>query len=170
MEYNTNPIFKRTSIRKYKNTPVEPQKIETILKAAMAAPTACNQQGWEFIVVTKQSILKHLSETSIYSKPAQNAPVAIVVAGNFHTMSHIKFFEQDMAAATQNILLEIVNLNLGGVWMGVAPDKQRMDKVSEILKLPDHIKPFCIIALGYPDEKRIQKDRFNPAKIHYDTY
>ena len=73
-------IFHRVSIRKYQDKPVEKEKTEAILRAAMQAPSAANQQPWEFYVVTDKEILKELSEASPYAKMVANAPVAIVSA------------------------------------------------------------------------------------------
>ena len=56
-----NSIFHRVSIRKYKSQQVEPDKIEQMLRAAMAAPSACNQQPWEFYVVTDKDVIAQLS-------------------------------------------------------------------------------------------------------------
>ena len=75
-----NSIFHRVSIRKFQDKPVEPEKIETLLRAAMAAPSARNQQPWEFYIVEDPEILEELSETTPYAKLTAKAPVAIVTA------------------------------------------------------------------------------------------
>ena len=81
-------------------------------------------------------------------------------------------WEQDMAAATQNILLESAYLGLGAVWLGVAPMEDRMKLISEIFGLKDRLKPFCVIPIGYPGEGQENKfvDRFDSSRIHYETY
>ena len=73
-------IFHRVSIRKFQDKPVEPEKIEKLLRAAMAAPSAGNQQPWEFYVVTNRDLIQKLSATSPYAGCAKNAPVLIVSA------------------------------------------------------------------------------------------
>ena len=75
-----NEIFHRISVRKYEDTPVEPDKIEQLLRAAMAAPSAFNQQPWEFYVVTNRSLIEQLSTVTPYAGCAKNAPVVIVSA------------------------------------------------------------------------------------------
>jgi nitroreductase len=165
-------IFNRRSIRRYKKQAVEEEKIEKILRAAMQAPSAANQQPWEFIVVRDKDNLKKLSEISAYSKMVAEAPLAIVVLGNEDKMRLQHHWEQDLAAATQNILLEAAYLGLGSVWLGVAPMEDRMKFIADVYGLKSKIKPFCVIAIGYPEEGQENKfvDRFDPTRIHYETY
>ena len=165
-----NSIFDRKSIRKFKEKKVGEEEIRLLLRAGMSAPTACNQREWEFVVVTDEGVLGELAGTSPYAKPAEHVPLSIVPLGNCGAMSHPKFFEQDLGAACENILVEAVELGLGAVWMGVAPDQERMGQVSRILKLPEHVKPFAILAVGYPDEIREAEDRYDETKVHYNRY
>lgn len=165
-------IFNRRSIRKFKDKPVEDEKIDKLLRAAMQAPSAVNQQPWEFIVVREKNTLKKLSEISPYSKMVADAPLAVVVLGNEERMRLKHHWEQDLAAATQNILLEAVYLGLGAVWLGVAPDEERMDKIRNIFGLSRRLRPFCVIPIGYPGDGQENKfvDRYDPSKVHYDKY
>ncbi|NLO09627.1 MAG: nitroreductase family protein [Clostridiales bacterium] len=165
-------IFNRRSIRRYKKQAVEQVKIERLLKAAMQAPSAANQQPWEFIVVQSKESLRKLAEISQYSKMVVDAPLALVLLGNKDRMKSQRHWEQDMAASAQNILLEAVHLGLGGVWIGVAPLQDKMDIVSKQYELEDRLSPFCVISIGYPDEGQEHKfvDRFDPERIHYEKY
>lgn len=165
-------INKRRSIRKFKGQTVEKAKIEKLLRAAMQAPSAGNQQPWEFIVVEEKESLRKLSLTSQYSKLVADAPLALVLLANEKSMRFPQNWQQDLSAATQNILLEAVDLGLGAVWIGVAPDQDRMNYVAETFKLPEYIKPFCLIALGYPadGQENVFVDRFDETKVHYERY
>lgn len=164
-------IFNRRSIRRYKQEPVEQEKIEKLLRAAMQAPSAANQQPWEFIVVQEKDTLERLSKISSYAKMAADAPLAIVLLGNEDRMRLQLHWEQDLAAAAQNILLEAAHLGLGGVWLGVAPMEDRMGLISEMFELKDKVKPFCVIPIGYPDNQEHKFiDRFDPEKVHYEKY
>lgn len=166
-----NAIYNRRSIRKYKDKSVEEEKIEKLLRAAMQAPSAVNQQPWEFIVVQNKESLKELSKVSQYSKMIEKAPLAFVLLGNVDRMKAPGNWEQDMGAATQNILLEAVELGLGSVWIGVAPVEDRMNFVKEMFDLKDNIKPYCAIAIGYPDgEENKFIDRYDETRIHYEKY
>ena len=162
-------IFTRRSVRRYKEQKVEKEKIEKLLRAAMQAPSARNQQCWEFIVVEDKEKLEQLSNMTPNSKLIANAPLAIVVLGNEERMTCNEYWEQDLGASTQNILLEAVNLNLGSVWIGTAPHKDRMDYVSNIFNLKENLKPFCIISIGYPLDENANKfiDRFDETRVQY---
>jgi nitroreductase len=79
---------------------------------------------------------------------------------------------QDLAAATENILLQIEEEGLGGVWLGWYPDKDRVETFSRRFGLPENVVPFAVIALGYPDPQKTpeKKDRFDPRRVHYGVY
>lgn len=164
-------IFNRRSIRRYKNQAVEEEKIEQLLRAAMQAPSAANQQPWEFIVVQNKDNLQKLAQISAYSKMVADAPLAIVLLGNEDRMRLQVHWEQDMAAAAQNILLEAAHLGLGGVWLGVAPMEDRMELISKLYDLKDRLKPFCVIPIGYPEGQENKfVDRYDPDRVHYEKY
>ena len=163
-------IFKRRSIRKYKDQPVEKEKIERLLRAAMQAPTSGNQRPWEFLVVENKDSLRQLSLASPYSMMVAKAPLAIVMLGNRNLFQYPEDWEKDLAAATQNLLLEGVDLDLGAVWIGIAPLADCMEKVSLVCALPENIEPFAIVAIGYPLEVKEPIDRFEPNRIHYEKY
>jgi len=162
-----NNIFTRTSIRKFTNQVVEHEKIEEILRAGMFAPSAGNQQPWEFYVVTNKKLIEQLAAVHIYSTPTGNAPVAIVPCYRLDGI-YPQYAQIDLAACVQNMLLQADALELGSVWIGIAPEKERMQKVREILNLPEHLTAFAIVPVGYPlEEKPQQQDRFEKKRIHY---
>lgn len=161
-----NAIFHRVSIRKYQERPVEQDKITLMLRAAMAAPSACNQQPWEFYVVTDKEKIVELSGSTPFTKPAKGAPVVFVPCYRADTRL-LNYAEIDMSASVQNLLLEADELGLGAVWMGIAPLKMRMKKVREILRIPDNLEPFALISCGYPAEERSQQDRYEEERVHY---
>ena len=136
----------------------------------MTAPTAANQREWEFVVVTEKVLFDKLSAATPYSKPVAKAPLAIVILSNFEKTIFPECWQQDLGACAQNILLEAVHLGLGGVWLGVAPLEDRMKTVSDIFSLPAEVKPFAVIALGYPREDIPPKERYEPNKVHYNGY
>lgn len=162
-----NSIFHRISVRKYEDKPVEKEKIMQILKAGMQAPSACNQQPWEFYVVTDKKKIEALSKMTPYTGCAAKAPVVLVSAYRLEGLVAPAFAQIDMSIAQENIWLETDALGLGGVWIGIAPMQDRMDLVHDILKLPENVEAFSLFALGYPAESRKQQDRFDESRIHF---
>lgn len=162
-----NEIFHRVSIRKYEDRPVEKDKILQIIRAGMQAPSAGNQQPWEFYVVTDREKIKALSQTHQYAGCAAGAPVLIVPVYRKEGLWVPEYAQIDMSIAQENMWLETDSIGLGGVWVGIAPQRDRMDKVAEILELPDTVEPFSIFVLGYPAETREQKDRYDESRIHF---
>ena len=163
-------ILSRTSVREYQDIPVEAEKVQRLLQAAMAAPSARNQQPWEFAVITDPQMREALGSVTPYTKPALSAPLLIVPLSRTQGLTAPDFWQQDMAAATENLLVEAVALGLGTVWMGIAPNEDRMEAVAEIIGLPEGIRPFCIIAAGYPKGPVTPKDKFQQSRIHYNGY
>lgn len=158
-------IFHRVSIRKYEDKSVEKEKILQILKAGMQAPSACNQQPWEFYVVTdKEKILSFPKPLPI--PDAAGALVVIVPVYRKEGLPVQDMAQIDMSIAQENIWLETDALGLGGVWIGIAPLKDRMALVHDILKLPENVEVFSF-ALGYLAESRKQQDRFDKSRIHF---
>ena len=162
-----NSIFHRISVRKYEDKPVEKEKIMQILKAGMQAPSACNQQPWEFYVVTDKKKIEALSKMTPYTGCAAKAPVVLVSAYRLEGLVAPAFAQIDMSIAQENIWLETDALGLGGGWIGIAPLKDRMALVHDILKLPENVEVFSLFALGYPAESRKQQDRFDKSRIHF---
>lgn len=166
-----NAIFNRRSIRKFKEQAVESEKIEKLLRAAMQAPSAANQQPWEFIVVQDKEALGMLSQVSPYAKPVANSGVTFVLTANEKSLLVPSAWQQDMSAAAQNLLLEATELELGGVWFGVSTSDVVMENVSKLYDLPSHIKPFALIAVGYPDgQDNVFVDRYQAEKVHFDKW
>lgn len=163
-------ILKRTSIRGYQDRKVSREQLETIVRAGMAAPTAVNKQPWFFLVIEDKDILQALGKDIPTSKMVQQAPAAIIVCGNLQKAGEgwlQQYWIQDCSAASQNILLAITDLGLGGVWTSVYPAEDRMKIVSEILNLPEYLVPLNIIPVGYPAENKMPMDKWKPENIHW---
>jgi nitroreductase len=157
-------LFTRRSIRKYKDQPVDEAQIKTILEAGMNAPSANNRQPWHFVVVQDREKLNSIMDIHPYSKMLAQAPVAIVVCGD--TEVSRSYWQQDCAAATENILLAARALELGTVWLGVYPADDRVAGIRALFNLPDHVQPMAIIALGHPNEDKGRVERYNTTKVH----
>ncbi len=163
-------IYTRRSVRAYKDQAVEPEKIEKLMRAAMQAPSASNQQASEFIVVQDRRALERLSRMSPYSKLLAKAPMAVILLGNTDKMIFPQNWEQDMGAAAENLLLEAVEQGLGAVWLGTHPDPVRIEAVRQQFELPDNLKPYAVISVGYPADAGANHftDRFDADRVHYE--
>lgn len=161
-------IATRTSIRDYEARPVEKEKIEKMLRAAMAAPTAMNKQPWHFVVVDQRNVLDALAGTNPYAKMLKKAPLAIVVCGNTDKMIEgggRDFWIQDASAATENLLLAAHAMGLGAVWTGAYPSEERCISISKVLSLSDNLIPLNMIVVGYPAEQPQPKQKFKEENI-----
>ncbi len=166
-------IMTRTSIRQYTDKPVEKEKIEAMLRAGMAAPTAVNAQPWHFVVVSDKAKLGELAEANPRAGMLRSATLAIVVCGDMTKALEGKgrqFWIQDCSAATENILLAAHAQGLGAVWTALYPMDERMTPVSKALKLPDTLIPLCTVVIGYPAEQPKPKDKWKPENVSYDEY
>ena len=159
-------IMTRRSIRAYEAEPVSPELVETLLRAAMAAPSAGNQQPWRFVVVTDRAALDRLSGTSPYAGPLLRAPLAIVVCGETLGERHPGYWVEDCSAAMENLLLAAHASGLGAVWLGYHPDLQRIELVRDMLGLPETVVPLGIAAIGHPAEERPPVDRYREDFVH----
>lgn len=161
-------IFERKSVRTFQAQAVEQEKIDLILRAGMAAPSAMDRRPWEFVVLSERAAMDSLSAKLPYAKMLTQAPMAIIVCGDANASGNNWMI--DCSAATQNILLAAEALGLGAVWTGVYPGEERVKMVSEALQLPENIIPLALIPMGYPEDDNKPKDKYNPDKIHRNVW
>jgi len=161
-------IANRKSVRNFiEGKAVEAEKIEKLLRAAMAAPTGKNTQPWEFIVVTCRSTLDTLAAWLPYAKMLKQATLAIIVCAD---ITKSEYWYVDCSAATENILLAAEAMQLGAVWTATYPYEDRMNVVKQSVHLPDTIQSLCVIPIGYPSAEASPKDKWKTEKIHYEKW
>ena len=161
-------IMGRSSVRSYTSQTIEEEKIDMLLRAGMAAPSACNKQPWHFIAITNREILNQIPSFSPYASMVKQAPLAIVVCGNLNKTLEGKeqeFWIQDCAAATENILLMAQGLKLGAVWTALYPLQDRYQGMQKLLHLPDNLVPLNTIVIGYPKEMVKAKDKWKKENV-----
>jgi len=163
-------INNRRSIRKYISKKIDNDLILKIIKAGMQAPSAGNQQPWHFIIIDDKLIFNKIMEIHPHSKMLTEADKAIFIIADINLEKYTNYWPLDCAAAVQNMLLAAHGLGLGAVWLGVYPRQERMIKLKELFNLPENIKPFALISLGYPAEQKQFEDRFKPERIHYNKW
>lgn len=161
-------MMKRKSIRSYTDEPVSKDMITTLLQSAMQAPSANNQQPWDFIVIEDKDTLVKLSKTSRGAWMLADAPLNIVVVMRDGGRSPL-MKQQDCAAAVQNILLEAEQLGLGAVWIGVYPLEERYTYINELLGITEGCA-FAQIAIGHPSEDKPVTPRYDESRIHYNKW
>ena len=163
-------IKTRQSIRKFSSKPVSQDMVNTVLCAGMCAPTAKNKRPYHFIVVRDRHMLSVLARHNSNAAMLEFSAGAIVVCGDKNREGLKEFLYADCAAATQNMLLSIHGLGLGGVWCGVASNSEWRKLLIEQLTLPNKLEPVSVIGFGWPDEEKELSTRWETAMVHYDKW
>ncbi|MFV0348954.1 MAG: nitroreductase family protein [Halodesulfovibrio sp.] len=163
-------IHTRRSIRKYAADKVERETIIEVLKAAMAAPSAGNQQPWRFVVIENRETLERIPSIPPYASMVPSASCAIMVCGDTSAEKYPGNWMLDCSAAVQNMLLALHDKGLGAVWCGLWPDAARVASFRTLAGLPEHIVPLALVPVGMPDQKTGVHDRFDESKIHWERW
>ena len=167
-----NNIMTRVSVRQFTGEPITQAQVDTLLRAAMAAPSAVNKQPWAFVVISDKAIIDRIGAELPNTRCQNNAPCAIVLCGDTDKAldgdGH-EFWVQDVAAATENLLLAAHSMGRGAVWTGMYPTP-RAALVQQMLDLPENIVPLAIVPVGYPAEQPEVKEKYNPELIHYNKW
>ncbi len=174
-------IMSRKSVRSYQDKEITEEQMNILLKAAMAAPTGHNVRPWSFVVLRDRSQFKEIFGTENHNhRIFAKAPAIVVICADTTTVQKARkdpdevavrkpngTWRDDMGACTENFLLAAESLGLGAVWTACYPYPDRMDPVRKALALPDHIVPYAVVPLGWPDAKYEPKDKWDTSRIHY---
>ena len=163
-------IRTRRSVRKYTEAPVADRDIETLLRAAMAAPSANNTQPWEFVVIKDKARIQAGVAETVFPAIAQGAALMILTCVDTTREGLKDSGVLGVSACTQNLLLAAHASGLGAVWTASYPREERMQKMSSFLGLPKHIIPMALVVIGHPADLPAPEDRFNPARIHQEKW
>lgn len=163
-----NIIHSRYSCRKFQNKALSKKQIETVIKAGMQAPSAKNEQPWEFIAVTEKETLRKMSKASPYAACISQAPAAVVVMADMERAGDGSWWIQDVSACIENMLLKAVDVGLGSVWLGMYPRQDRILYLKELFQLPSNFIPVAVLPLGYPLEPGAGEDRYEKERIHWE--
>lgn len=168
-----NAIQTRVSVRQFTGEKISNEQINTLLRCAMAAPSAINKQPWAFLVVTDEALLQRMGEAFPFSRCGNGAACAFVMCGDMTKTIEGEgqsFWINDVSAATENLLLAAHAMGLGAVWTGVYPSRERTAQVQELLGLPEYIIPMCIVPVGIPAEQPAVKQKFKEENVHYNRW
>lgn len=177
-------IKARTSIRAFTGEKLSEEQINTLLDAAMAAPTAADIRPWHFVVITDDEVKSGLYSGERHKSMVTTAGVVIVVCGETTRQVRPRDAEpdaepevrpnnwwfEDCSAATENLLLAATALDLGAVWLSCYPNEKSVERIKAYLGLPETIVPLAIVPVGYPAENPEPKQKWDPSKIHYDRW
>ena len=159
-------VLTRRSVRTYTDAPVPEDITKSLLEAAMSAPSAGNQQPWQFVVIDDREMLHAITGVHPYANMLKLAPLAIVVCGDLAREKHKGFWVQDCSAATQNLLVAARARGLGAVWLGVYPLEDRVTGIRDLIGLPESIIPLAVVSIGYPAMAQGPVDRYEEERIH----
>lgn len=160
-------IISRRSVRAFLSTPVEAEKLKIMLRAAMYAPSAVNEQPWHFIVISDRTLFDRIMKVHPYASMLKSAPLAILACGDLSLERAPGNWVLDCACACQNLLLAAHDLGLGAVWTGVYPEGERMQALAGICCLPEQIVPLSLIVAGYPAATgHAVPERYNRERVH----
>ena len=164
-----NAIMDRRSIRRFQDRPVEQEKLEAVLRAAMQAPSGKNSQCWEFLVILEEADRLAVTQMSPFAQCAKNARALIMVMVNMDRADpEIPVWIQDLSAACMNMLTQAELEGLGATWLGMYPFQERLDAARAYFHIPENLIPFAVIALGYKLSEKAPEDRYDPDKVHWD--
>lgn len=163
-------ILSRRSIRQFTDKPVPDELVQQLLRAAMSAPSAGNQQPWQFIVVTDRATLASIPAIHPHAQMSASAAVGILVCGDLTREVYKGYWPQDCAAAVQNLLVAAHALGLGAVWTGVYPVEERVAQFRARFGIPDSVVPMAWIPIGWPAESKGPADRYDPARVHHNRW
>jgi nitroreductase len=163
-------LLTRRSVRRFSAEPVTEEQVNTMLCAAMHAPSACNQQPWHFILINNRELLDEIASVHPYAKMLQNAPLAVVVCADLTLETCRGYWVIDCSAAMENLLLAAHAQGLGGVWVGIHPVEDRVKEIGKLLGLPSFAITLGLAAIGHPLEPLPTVDRFKPERIHHNGW
>lgn len=164
MDERLGIIYARRSIRVFKTDPLSPELIEELLRAAMAAPSAANRQPWRFLVVTDPQLRQRIAAAHPNAKFATQSPAVIFIFGE----PLGELFDQDLSAATENLLVAAAGLGLGACWCGVT--EERRPRLHAATGIPTDLRIASMICVGHPAEHKEPRSQYDPAKVYYNRY
>jgi len=163
-------IMTRRSIRKYADKPIDDNLVRQLLQAAMAAPSAGNEQPWHFVVIWDRAVLDRIPDFHPYAQMLKGAALAILVCADADLETLPGRMIMDCSAATENMLLAAHALGLGAVWVGIYPVEERITELRKLLEIPSRVVPVALVSLGFPSERYHKENRYKPERIHLEKW
>ncbi len=168
-------VRNRRSIRKFKDRPVEKEKQDILMEAALRAPSSMGKNPWMFILVEDKTLLKNLSTAKQFGSAfVEHAPLAIVVCAD-PAISDVWVEDASIAAIYLHLAAE--SAGLGSCWVQIRERLRSEGETSEaylarLLKIPDNMKTLAMVAIGHPDEEKPghKNETLQYKKVHRNAY
>ncbi|MBQ8599455.1 MAG: nitroreductase family protein [Oscillospiraceae bacterium] len=146
----------RYSVRKYKDTPVEAEKLQKILEAGRIAPTAANLQPQRILVLQSKEALEKAKDAARF----YDAPVLLVVCADkdsawVRKTDGFNAYQVDASIVTDHMMLQATELGLGTLWICWFKE----DVLRQQFNIPENLVPVNLLAIGYADCKPSSPDR-----------
>ncbi|MBP5527091.1 MAG: nitroreductase family protein [Bacteroidales bacterium] len=176
-------ILNRKSVRSYTGDTIPAAVMENLLRAAMSAPTGMDIRPWSFVVLSDKSQYETIFEGNGNMKKFMESGAIIVVCADTTVTRPTRedpdgpavtrpnpMWRDDVAAATENLLLAVEGYGLGACWTACYPFENTMAPVRKNLGLPDNVVPYAVVPIGYPSTENSPKDKWDPSRVHYDRW
>ena len=163
-------IKTRRSIRAFEPAPLSDGDLQEILTAAMYAPSAGDEEPWQFLVIDDRALLQRIPSVHPHAGMAPQAAAGILVCGDLRLERYGGFWVQDCAAAVQNMLLAAHDLGLGSLWTGIHPVADRVSGFQQLFSLPAEVIPFALVLVGKPAQTRPTPERFQTDRVHRNVW
>jgi nitroreductase len=163
-------IHTRRSVRKFTPEPVADEALKEILRCGMQAPSACNEQPWQLVLLRDKGLLAQVGGINPYATFAKDAPVSILVCGDARLDKCGGYWVQDCSNCAMNMLLAAHALGLGAVWTGIHPLADRVSAFQKLCALPAQVIPMALLVVGHPATRPGPENRFKPERVHLDRW
>lgn len=176
-------ILNRKSVRSYNGEAIPDSVMENLLRAAQAAPSAVDRRPWQMVVMTDKSQYETVFEGNFnMQKFMESGAVIILCADTTFTaptrenpdgpaVTQVnQMWRDDLGAVTENLLLAAEAYGLGACWTACYPYPDRMDPIKKALQLPSTVVPYAVVPIGYHDGTTQPKDKWDPARVHYNRW
>ena len=176
-------IMSRKSVRSYNGDTIPADVMENLLRAAMAAPSGCDRRPWQIVVLTDKSQYATVFEGNFNMQKFMESGAVVILCADTTFCAPTRedpdgpavvqvnnLWRDDMGAATENLLLAAEAYGLGACWTACYPYADRMAPVREALQLPATVVPYAVVPIGYHDGTTQPKDKWDPARVHYNKW
>jgi len=163
-------LEKRASIRHFTQSEISEDDIKKILEAGFMAPSAMNRRPYEFIVIKDNRFWPELKKEKNTCAVMKECALTVLVVGDSNKQPSLEFLVSDSAVVSENMLLAATALGYASLWCGIKWNTPFYETLIKRFRLPEGYLPVSLLCFGKGAEKKIQSNRFDESKIHYDHF